>query len=479
MNNNSHYTDSATVFLIFCTMIWAIIGMSAGAYLASELVMPWLNFDIAQITFGRLRPFHTNAVIFGFGGSALIATAFYSVQRTCHVRLFAPKLAWIVAIGWQIGVAVGVASLLMGYTSTKEYAEFEWPVDIAVAIVWVSFGIVFFGTLAIRKIRPIYVSNWFYGALIIVVAMLHIVNNLAIPYSWFQSYTVYEGAQDAIVQWWYGHNAVGFFLTAGFLGMFYYTLPKQAGRPVWSYRLSVIAFWAFVYTYIWVGPHHLHYTSIPDWLMTAAMAMSIILILPSWATMLNAVMTMSGAWDKLRSDPGMKFVVVSMIFYALATFEGPMLAIKSVNVISHYTDWTVGHVHSGALGWNAFVTFGTLYFLVPKLVGASDLYSKRLANIHFWLALMGVLIYIVALWASGVAQGIMNLSINDYGQLNYSFIDIVVVTIPYHWMRLAGGLMFLSGTLLMSYNLYKTYASSKHNLPVLVKIPKVHPGNEI
>ncbi|CAC9639476.1 Cytochrome c oxidase (cbb3-type) subunit CcoN (EC 1.9.3.1) [uncultured Gammaproteobacteria bacterium] len=479
MNNNSHYTDSATVFLIFCTMIWAIIGMSAGAYLASELVMPWLNFDIAQITFGRLRPFHTNAVIFGFGGSALIATAFYSVQRTCHVRLFAPKLAWIVAIGWQIGVAVGVASLLMGYTSTKEYAEFEWPVDIAVAIVWVSFGIVFFGTLAIRKIRPIYVSNWFYGALIIVVAMLHIVNNLAIPYSWFQSYTVYEGAQDAIVQWWYGHNAVGFFLTAGFLGMFYYTLPKQAGRPVWSYRLSVIAFWAFVYTYIWVGPHHLHYTSIPDWLMTAAMAMSIILILPSWATMLNAVMTMSGAWDKLRSDPGMKFVVVSMIFYALATFEGPMLAIKSVNVISHYTDWTIGHVHSGALGWNAFVTFGTLYFLVPKLVGASDLYSKRLANIHFWLALMGVLIYIVALWASGVAQGIMNLSINDYGQLNYSFIDIVVVTIPYHWMRLAGGLMFLSGTLLMSYNLYKTYASSKHNLPVLVKIPKVHPGNEI
>jgi cytochrome c oxidase cbb3-type subunit 1 len=426
-----------------------------------------------------LRPFHTNAVIFGFGGSALIATAFYSVQRTCHVRLFAPKLAWIVAIGWQIGVAVGVASLLMGYTSTKEYAEFEWPVDIAVAIVWVSFGIVFFGTLAIRKIRPIYVSNWFYGALIIVVAMLHIVNNLAIPYSWFQSYTVYEGAQDAIVQWWYGHNAVGFFLTAGFLGMFYYTLPKQAGRPVWSYRLSVIAFWAFVYTYIWVGPHHLHYTSIPDWLMTAAMAMSIILILPSWATMLNAVMTMSGAWDKLRSDPGMKFVVVSMIFYALSTFEGPMLAIKSVNVISHYTDWTVGHVHSGALGWNAFVTFGTLYFLVPKLVGASDLYSKRLANIHFWLALMGVLIYIVALWASGVAQGIMNLSINDYGQLNYSFIDIVVVTIPYHWMRLAGGLMFLSGTLLMSYNLYKTYASSKHNLPVLVKIPKVHPGNEI
>ncbi|CAC9459158.1 Cytochrome c oxidase (cbb3-type) subunit CcoN (EC 1.9.3.1) [uncultured Gammaproteobacteria bacterium] len=324
-----------------------------------------------------------------------------------------------------------------------------------------------------------YVSNWFYGALIIVITMLHIVNNLAIPYSWMQAYPVYEGAQDAIVQWWYGHNAVGFFLTAGFLGMFYYTLPKQAGRPVWSYRLSVIAFWAFVYTYIWVGPHHLHYTSIPDWLMTVAMVMSVILILPSWATMLNAVMTMSGAWDKLRTDPGMKFVVVSMIFYALSTFEGPMLAIKSVNVISHYTDWTVGHVHGGALGGNGFVFFGTVYFLVPRLLGTSELYSKRLANIHFWLALMGVLIYIVALWASGVAQGIMNLSIDDYGQLNYSFVDIMLVTIPYHWMRLTGGLMFLSGALLMTYNLYRTYAASKCNLPVLVKIPKVHPGNEI
>lgn len=479
MNKDFYYTDSATVFLIACTMLWAVIGMSAGVYLAAELVMPHLNFDIAQITFGRLRPFHTNAVVFGFGGSALIATAFYSVQRTCHVRLFSPKLAWIVAIGWQIGVAAGVTSLLMGYTSSKEYAEFEWPIDIAVAVVWISFAVVFFGTLATRKIRPIYVSNWFYGALIIVVTMLHIVNNLAIPYSWTQAYPIYEGTQDAIVQWWYGHNAVGFFLTAGFLGMFYYTLPKQAGRPIWSYRLSVIAFWAFVYTYIWVGPHHLHYTSIPDWLMTVAMVMSVILILPSWATMVNAVMTMSGAWDKLRTDPGMKFVVVSMIFYAMATFEGPMMAIKSVNVISHYTDWTVGHVHSGALGWNAFVTFGTLYFLVPKLLGTTELFSKRLANIHFWVALMGVLLYVVALWGSGIAQGLMNLSLNDHGQLNYSFVDIMIVTIPYHWIRLIGGLFFLSGALLMTYNLYKTYVASKNALPVLVKIPKVHAGNEI
>lgn len=478
MDKKLYYTDSTTVFLIFCTMIWAIIGMSAGVYLASELVMPWLNFDIAEISFGRLRPFHTNAVIFGFGGSALIATAFYSVQRTCHVHLFSPKLAWIVAIGWQISIVIGLTSLLMGYTSTKEYAEFEWPIDIAVAIVWVCFAIVFFGTLATRKIRPIYVSNWFYGALIIVVTMLHVVNNLAIPYSWMQAYPVYSGAQDAIVQWWYGHNAVGFFLTAGFLGMFYYTLPKQANKPIWSYRLSVIAFWAFIYTYIWVGPHHLHYTSIPDWLMTVAMAMSIILILPSWATMINAVMTMSGAWEKLRSDPGMKFVMVSMVFYALSTFEGPMLAIKSVNVISHYTDWTVGHVHSGALGWNAFVTFGTLYFLVPRLTGV-DLFSKRLANIHFWIALTGVLLYIIALWGSGISQGVMNLAVDDYGQLSYSFMDIVITTIPYHWIRLVGGSFFLIGALLMAYNLYKTYVSGRNNMPILVKIPKVHAGNEI
>lgn len=479
MEKNLYYTDSATVFLLFCTIVWAIIGMGAGVYLSAELVMPWLNLDIAQISFGRLRPFHTNAVIFGFGGSALIATGFYSVQRTCHVRLFTPKLAWFVAIGWQIGVAVGLVSLLMGYTSSKEYAEFEWPLDIAVALVWVSFAVVFFGTLATRKIRPIYVSNWFYGALIIVVAMLHIVNNLALPYSWMQSYSVYEGAQDAIVQWWYGHNAVGFFLTAGFLGMFYYTLPKQAGKPIWSYRLSIIAFWAFVYTYIWVGPHHLHYTAIPDWLMTTAMVMSLILLAPSWATMVNAVMTMSGAWDKLRTDPGMKFVMVSMVFYALSTFEGPMLSIKSVNVISHYTDWTVGHVHSGALGWNAFITFGTIYFLVPKLVGRKELFSKHLVNVHFWLALMGVLLYIVALWGAGISQGIMNLSINDYGQLNYSFIDIMITTIPYHWIRLLGGLLFLMGALLMAYNLFKTFVAGKNVMPVLVRIPKVNKGNEI
>ena len=473
---NNYYTDGATIFLLICSILWAIIGMFAGVYLAAELVMPFLNFDIAEITFGRLRPFHTNAIIFGFGGSALMATAFYSVQRTCHVRLFLPKIAWVVAVLWQVGLMLAVVSLLFGYTTSKEYAEFEWPFDIAIAILWVLFGVVFFGTLATRKIVPIYVSNWFFGALIIVVAMLHVVNSLAMPYSWLQSYSLYAGTQDAIVQWWYGHNAVGFFLTAGFLGMFYYTLPKQANRPIWSYRLSVVAFWSFVYTYIWVGPHHLHYTAIPDWLMTLAMVMSLILLAPSWATMVNAVMTMSGAWDKLRTDPGMKFVIVSMVFYALSTFEGPMLAIKSVNVISHYTDWTVGHVHSGALGWNAFITFGTLYFLIPKLAGC-DLASKRLVNIHFWLALVGVLLYIIAMWGAGISQGLMALSLDDYGQLKYSFLDIMLMNAPYHWIRLLGGVLFLGGAVLMAFNLFATLKRGR--LPVIVKIPKVAKGYEV
>ncbi len=472
----NYYTDSATIFLLICSVVWAVIGMSAGVYLAAELVMPWLNFDIPEISFGRLRPFHTNSIIFGFGGSALMATAYYSVQRTSHVRLFAPKTALVTAIFWQIGLLFALVSLLFGYTSSKEYAEFEWPFDIAVAVLWVLFGVVFFGTIVRRKIRPIYVSNWFFGALIIVVAMLHIVNNLALPYSWMQSYPIYAGSQDAIVQWWYGHNAVGFFLTAGFLGMFYYTLPKQSGRPIWSYRLSVIAFWAFVYTYIWVGPHHLYFTAIPDWLMNTAMVMSVILLAPSWATMINAVMTMSGAWDKLRTDPGMKFVMVSMVFYALATFEGPMMAIKSVNVISHYTDWTVGHVHSGALGWNAFITFGTMYFLVPKLAGVG-LASKQLVNVHFWVALVGVLLYIISMWGSGISQGLMALSLDGYGQLQYSFVEIMLMNAPYHWIRLIGGVLFLIGVLIMAGNLFTTFVRGKQ--PIAVAIPAVHKGYEI
>ena len=462
MNDNRtpaahHYTDSATVLLLVCAIIWSLIGMTAGVWLAAQLVMPQLNFDIAEISFGRLRPFHTNAVIFGFGGSALMATAYYSVQRTCHARLFAPRLAWFAGLAWQLGLAAALLSVLFGYTSSKEYAEFEWPFDIAIALLWIAFGVVFFGTIARRKIRPIYVSNWFFGSLILVVAMLHVVNSLALPYSWMQSYSVYAGAQDAIVQWWYGHNAVGFFLTAGFLGMFYYTLPKQAERPIWSYRLSVVAFWSFVYTYIWVGPHHLHFTAVPDWLMSLAMVMSIVLLLPSWATMVNAVMTMSGAWHKLRTDPGLKFVMVSMVFYALATFEGPMMSIKSVNLVSHYTDWTIGHVHSGALGWNAFITFGTLYFLTPR-IAARPLAYPGWVNPHFWIALTGALLYIIAMWGAGISQGLMALSLDNYGQLSYSFIDIMLMNAPYHWIRLLGGALFLFGAILMAINLLTTLA---------------------
>jgi len=368
-----YYHDNVVTRLVQFSVMWAVLAMSVGVYLAAELVAPSLNFGQPWLSFGRLRPLHTNGIIFGFGVSALMGTAFYSVQRTSHVPLYAPKLAWVCCYGWQLVVLLGGMSLLAGWTSSKEYAELEWPFDIAITILWVGFGIVFFGTLARRKIKPIYISNWFYGAMIIVVAMIHIVNSLAIPVTFSKSYSLYAGAQDAVVQWWYGHNAVGFLLTGGFLGMMYYFLPKQAGRPIWSYRLSVVAFWAFTYAYIWAGPHHLHYNAIPEWVQSLAMVMSLILLAPSWATMINGIMTVSSASEKLRTDPALKFIVLSLAFYGLATFEGPMMAIRSVNVISHFTDWTIGHVHSGALGWNAMITYGTFYFLVPRLAGKKTL----------------------------------------------------------------------------------------------------------
>jgi cytochrome c oxidase cbb3-type subunit 1 len=412
-----------------------------------------------------MRTFHTNVVIFGFGVSALIGTAFYSVQRTSHVRLFAPSLAWIVCYGWQIGILAGALSLLAGYNSSKEYAELEWPFDIAITILWVAFAVVFFGTIALRRIKPIYISNWFYGALIIVIAMLHIVNNLAVPVTPTKSYSLFAGGQDAIVQWWYGHNAVGFLLTGGFLGMLYYFLPKQAERPIWSYRLSIVAFWAFTYSYIWAGPHHLHYNAIPQWVQSLGMVMSLILLAPSWATMINGIMTVSGAWERLRADPAMKFIVLSLAFYGLATFEGPMMAIMSVNVVSHFTDWTIGHVHSGALGWNALITFGTFYYLVPRLAGA-QLYSRKLADIHFWLALAGIMIYLLAMWAAGVSEGLLWLSLDELGELRFSFVDVLTSTKPYYVMRLLGGLLFLAGAGVMAFNLFKTVAGKKTVLVV-------------
>lgn len=466
------YHDKVVIRLIQFSMVWAILAMAAGAYLSAELIWPTIDFGQFWLSFGRLRPLHTNGIVFGFAVSALMATAFYSVQRTSHVPLFAPRLAWFCCYAWQILVLTGGLSLLAGITTSKEYAELEWPFDIVIAVIWVCFGIVFFGTIATRKIKQIYISNWFYGALIIVVAMLHIVNSLAIPVSPMKSYSLYAGAQDAVVQWWYGHNAVGFLLTGGFLGMMYYFLPKQAARPIWSYRLSIVAFWTFVYTYIWAGPHHLHYNAIPDWVQSLAVVMSIILLVPSWATMINGIMTVSTAWEKLKTDPALKFIVLSLAFYGLATFEGPMMAIPSVNVVSHFTDWTIGHVHSGALGWNAMVTYGTFYFLVPRLVGA-DLYSVRLANMHFWMALAGTMLYIVAMWGAGVSQGLLWLSMDEIGELSFSFKDIMSSMVPYYTLRLIAGLIFLSGTVLMAYNLFMTI---KDRETVKVLVPAVDPA---
>ena len=449
------YHDRPVTALVLCSVAWAVLGMLAGLYVAAELVWPQLDFGREWLSYGRLRTLHTNGVIFGFGVSALMGTAFYSVQRTCHAPLFAPGLAWFCCIGWQIGVFAGGLSLLAGWNAGKEYAELEWPFDIAIALVWVCFAVVFFGTIAKRRIQPIYVSNWFYGALIIVIAMLHIVNSLAVPVSLSKSYSLFAGAQDAIVQWWYGHNAVGFLLTGGFLGMLYYFLPKHADRPIWSYRLSIVAFWAFTYAYIWAGPHHLHYNAIPEWVQSLGMVMSLVLLAPSWATMVNGVMTVAGAWEKLKTDPALKFIVLSLAFYGLATFEGPMMSIKSVNLVSHFTDWTIGHVHSGALGWNALITFGTFYFLVPRLMGA-PLHSVRLANIHFWLALAGTMLYILAMWGAGVSQGLLWLSLDEIGEPSFSFKDIMASMAPYYALRLAAGGIFFAGTLLLAFNLCMT-----------------------
>ncbi len=454
-NEKEFYFDEVVTALVMFSMLWAVVAMSVGVYIAAELIWPSLDLGMPWLSFGRLRPLHTNGVIFGFGVSALMGTAFYSVQRTSHVPLFAPKLAWVCCFGWQICVLLGGMSLLAGWTSSKEYAELEWPFDIAITILWVCFGIVFFGTIAKRRIKPIYISNWFYGGLIIVIAMLHIVNNLAIPVTMSKSYSLFSGAPDAIVQWWYGHNAVGFLLTGGFLGMMYYFLPKQAERPIWSYRLSIVAFWAFTYSYIWAGPHHLHYNAVPEWVQFLGVGMSLVLLAPSWATMINGIMTVSSASEKLKTDPALKFIVLSLAFYGLATFEGPMMAIRSVNVVSHFTDWTIGHVHSGALGWNAMITYGTFYFLVPRLVGAK-LYSVKLANIHFWLALAGTMLYVLSMWGAGVSQGLLWLSLDAIGELSFSFKDIMASMPPFYALRLVAGLVFLFGTMLMTFNLFMT-----------------------
>jgi cytochrome c oxidase cbb3-type subunit I len=450
------YSDRVVRQFSIMAVIWGAVGMLVGVIIAAQLTWPELNLGIPWLTYGRLRPLHTNAVIFAFGGCTLFATSYYVVQRTCGARLFAEKLASFTFWGWQLVILSAVVTLPLGYTSGKEYAELEWPIDILIAVVWVSYAIVFFGTIAKRTVRHIYVANWFFGAFILTVAMLHIVNSAAIPAGWLKSYSAYAGVQDAMIQWWYGHNAVGFFLTAGFLGIMYYFIPKQAERPVYSYRLSIVHFWALIFTYMWAGPHHLHYTALPDWTQSLGMVFSLILLAPSWGGMINGVMTLSGAWHKLRDDPILRFLIVSLSFYGMSTFEGPMMSIKTVNALSHYTDWTVGHVHSGALGWVGLVSMGSLYYLIPRLFGQPKMHSIKAIEIHFWLATVGIVIYIASMWIAGVMQGLMWRAMNADGTLTYSFVESVKATFPYYVLRLLGGALYLGGMLVMVWNVYKT-----------------------
>jgi len=438
------------------TVVWGIVGMAVGVLIASQLVWPALNFDTAWLTYGRLRPLHTNAVIFAFGGCALFATSYYVVQRTSQVRLISDKLAAFTFWGWQLVILSAAITLPLGLTSSKEYAELEWPIDLLITVVWVAYAVVFLGTVKMRKTSHIYVGNWFYMAFIITVAVLHIVNSAAMPVSLFKSYSVYPGAVDAMVQWWYGHNAVGFFLTAGFLGMMYYFVPKQAERPIYSYRLSIVHFWALIATYMWAGGHHLHYTSLPDWTQSVAMVMSLVLLAPSWGGMINGMMTLSGAWHKLRTDPVLRFLVVSLSFYGMSTFEGPMMSIKTVNALSHYTDWTVGHVHAGALGWVAMISIGAVYHMIPRLWGKAQMFSVGLINTHFWLATIGTVLYICAMWVNGILQGLMWRAVNEDGTLTYSFVEALEASHPGFFVRALGGAFFLTGMLLMAYNVWQT-----------------------
>ena len=460
MSNETTYNYKVVRQFAIMTVGWGIVGMTVGVLIAAQMAWPALNFDIPWLTFGRLRPLHTNAVVFAFGGSALFATSYYVVQRTCHVRLFSDKLAAFTFWGWTLVILLAAISLPLGITSSKEYAELEWPIDLLITVVWVSYAIVFFGTIFKRRVKHIYVANWFFGSMILTIAMLHLVNSAAVPVSFLKSYSAYSGVQDAMIQWWYGHNAVGFFLTAGFLGIMYYFIPKQAERPVYSYRLSVVHFWALAFTYIWASPHHLHYTALPDWTQSTGMVFSLILLAPSWGGMINGIMTLSGAWEKLRSDPVLKFLIVSVSFYGMSTFEGPMMSIKTVNALSHYTDWTIGHVHSGALGWVALVSIGAMYHLIPRLFGV-EMYSKKLIETHFWIATIGIVLYITSMWISGIMQGLMWRAINTDGTLTYSFVESVQAMHPFYIVRFMGGAIFLSGMFIMAYNVYKTVSSGQ------------------
>jgi cytochrome c oxidase cbb3-type subunit I len=457
------YMDDVIRAGVIATVFWGMAGFAVGTWIAFELAFPALNLGLPWTSFGRLRPLHTSAVIFAFGGNALICTSFYIVQRTSAARLWGGNLAWFVFWGYQLFIVLAATGYLLGATQAKEYAEPEWYVDIWLTLVWVAYLAVFLGTILKRREPHIYVANWFFLSFIVTVAMLHVVNNLSLPVSIFGSKSVqlFSGVQDALTQWWYGHNAVGFFLTAGFLGMMYYFVPKQADRPVYSYKLSIIHFWALIFLYIWAGPHHLHYTALPDWAQTLGMVFSVILWMPSWGGMINGLMTMSGAWDKLRTDPVLRMMAVSIGFYGMATFEGPMMSIKAVNSLSHYTDWTIGHVHSGALGWNGMITFGALYFLTPRLWNRPRLYSERLVSWHFWLATLGIVLYAASMWVTGIMEGLMWREVDAQGFLVNSFADTVAAKYPMYVVRGLGGVLYLSGACLMVFNLWKTAAGAQ------------------
>lgn len=466
------YNDKVVRQFLAAAVFWGIVGMAVGVLAAAQLAWPALNFDIPWLTYSRIRPLHTNGVIFAFGGSALMASCYYVVQRTCHARLFSDKLASFTFWGWQAVLVSAVITLPLGITQSKEYAELEWPIDLMIAVVWVAFGWNFFGTLARRRIRHIYVANWYYGAFIIAVGLLHIVNNIAVPVSLTKSYIVYSGAVDAMVQWWYGHNAVAFFLTAGFLAMMYYFVPRQADRPLWSYRFSIVNFWALISMYMWAGSHHLLYTALPDWVQSVGMIFSLILLMPSWGSAANGLMTYNGAWHKLKTDPISKFMVMALVFYAAATFEGSMMAIKSVNAISHYTDWTIAHVHSGALGWVAMITIGSLYSMAPRVLGREEMHSVRAINVHFWMHATGTIMYVFAMWTAGVTEGVMWRETLPSGSLAYSFMDSLRAVHPMYIIRAMGGGVIVAGMGVMAWNMWRTWAPARERGVEPVAIPQ-------
>ncbi len=455
METTEKYHFDVVRWFTIMAVVYLVIGTLVGVIIASQLAWPALNFDIAELTFGRLRPLHTNAVIFAFGGCALMATAFYTVQRTCGVPLWSNKLAWFTFFLWNFIIICAVITLPLGITQGKEYAELEWPFDILIAVAWLAYSFNFAMTIAKRKTSHIYVSNWFFLGMMVMITYLHVVNSLAIPVSLFNSYSIFSGVQDAMIQWWWGHNAVGYYLTAGFLGIMYYFVPKQANRPVFSYRLSVIHFWALMFGYVWLGAHHLQYTALPDWTGSLGAAVSLAMIIPSWGGAVNGMMTLSGAWDKLRTDYVLRFLVMSLAFYAMSTFEGPVMSSKTVNALSHYTDWGIGHVHSGALGWVVMVAAGALYHMIMKLWN-TEMYSDKLVNLHFWMATIGAVIYIVAMWVSGIMQGLMWRDYDEFGTLSYTFAESVAAMHPYYVMRAVGGLIFWGGAAVMMYNMFMT-----------------------